>query len=235
MRPVPRNDPAPLERALGHSFSDRDLLALALTHRSVSGSRNNERLEFLGDSVLGHVIAAELFVRFPAATEGHLTRARARLVNGDALARIGERFVLGDYVRLGPGEMKSGGHRRGSILADCVEALIGAVYLDAGLETARARVLDWYRPLLEELRIELVRKDPKTRLQEFLQGRGLPLPRYDVLETTGKSHEQRFRVSCDCDGLDAPVEAWGDSRRVAEQIAAEAILARLENPGGPRG
>lgn len=235
MRPAPRSDPAALERALGHTFGDRDLLTLALTHRSASGSRNNERLEFLGDSVLGHVIAAELFLRFPAATEGQLTRARARLVNGEALARIGEHFALGDFVRLGPGEMKSGGFRRGSILADCVEALIGAVYLDAGLETARARVLAWYAPLLESLRIEQVSKDPKTRLQEFLQGRGLPLPRYEVLETTGKSHEQRFRVACTCEGIEAPVEAWGDSRRVAEQIAAEAILARLEQPGGPRG
>ncbi|MFZ5757505.1 MAG: ribonuclease III [Pseudomonadota bacterium] len=225
------NDTVALEQALGHRFGDRDLLVLALTHRSISGSRNNERLEFLGDSVLGHVIAEELYRRFPRASEGELTRARARLVNGEALAGIAARFSLGEVVRLGPGELKSGGHRRGSILADCLEALIGAIHLDAGLPAARACVLAWYAPLLEELRIAEVVKDPKTQLQEFLQGRGLPLPRYDVLETAGKAHEQRFRVSCMADGLATPVEAWGDSRRVAEQIAAAEAMRQLN--GGP--
>lgn len=225
------NDPAALERALGHRFGDRDLLQLALTHRSVSGTRNNERLEFLGDSVLGHVIAAELYTRFPRASEGELTRARARLVNGDMLARIATGFALGDYLRLGPGELKSGGHRRGSILADALEALIGAIHVDAGLATAQHCVLAWYAPLLADLRIDEVTKDPKTQLQEYLQGRGLPLPRYDVLETTGKSHAQRFRVACTADGLAAPVEAWGDSRRVAEQVAAQEVLRQLGADG----
>ncbi|MFZ5723988.1 MAG: ribonuclease III [Pseudomonadota bacterium] len=220
-------DPAALERLIGHHFGNRDLLQLALTHRSVSGSRNNERLEFLGDSVLGHVIAAELFVRFPRASEGELTRARARLVNGETLARIAGGFGLGEYVRLGPGELKSGGHRRASILADCLEALIGAVHVDAGLGAAGRCVLAWYEPLLADLRIDEVSKDPKTQLQEFLQGRGLPLPRYDMLETTGKAHAQRFRVSCMADGLSAPIEAWGDSRRLAEQIAAAEALRQL--------
>lgn len=220
-------DPAALEQALGHRFGDRDLLRLALTHRSVSGSRNNERLEFLGDSVLGHVIAAELFTRFPRASEGELTRVRARLVNGEALSRIAGGFSLGQYILLGPGELKSGGFRRGSIQADALEALIGAIHLDAGLETARRCILAWYAPLLAELRIDEVSKDPKTRLQEFLQGRGLPLPRYDVLETTGKAHAQKFRVACMADGLDAAVEAWGDSRRIAEQVAAAEVLRRL--------
>jgi ribonuclease-3 len=224
-------DPAELEQALGHRFGNRDLLQLALTHRSVSGSRNNERLEFLGDSVLGYVIAGVLFQRFPRASEGQPTRARARLVNGDALARIATGFGLGDHVRLGPGELKSGGHRRTSILADCQEALIGAIYRDAGLEVAARCVLGWYAALLDELRIDEVQKDPKTQLQELLQGRGLPLPRYEVLETTGKAHAQRFRVSCMADGLETPIEAWGDSRRIAEQIAAEAALQQL---GAPR-
>ncbi|MFP5440902.1 MAG: ribonuclease III, partial [Gammaproteobacteria bacterium] len=176
------------------------------------------------DSVLGHVIAAELFLRFPRASEGELTRARARLVNGEALARIANGFALGEYVRLGPGEIKSGGHRRASILADCLEALIGAIHLDAGLEAASRCVLAWYAPLLDELRIDEVQKDPKTQLQELLQGRGLPLPRYEVLETSGQAHAQRFRVSCMAEGLPAPVEAWGDSRRIAEQIAATEAL-----------
>lgn len=225
---LPKTD-ATLEAAIGHVFADRGLLLLALTHRSASGSANNERLEFLGDSILGHVIAAELFHRFPAATEGQLTRARARLVNADALARIADRLDIGGNLRLGPGELKSGAWRRGSILADAVEALIGAVLLDAGMEKARYCILAWYEPLLAGLRMEEVIKDPKTRLQEYLQGRGLPLPRYEVIETTGKAHEQRFRVLCTAEGV-KPVEAWGDSRRVAEQIAAEAVLTQLESP-----
>lgn len=224
---VVASNTAVLERALGHQFADRSLLELALTHRSISGSRNNERLEFLGDSVLGYVIAAELYRRFPKASEGELTRARAQLVNEAALARMAQTLALGDFVRLGPGELKSGGHRRSSILADCLEALIGAIHLDSGLPAAAECVRNWCAPLLDELRIEAVTKDPKTQLQEFLQGRGLPLPRYDVLETTGKAHAQKFRVSCTADGLPGVIEAWGDSRRVAEQIAAAAALQQL--------
>lgn len=221
------NDLAALERALGHVFADRALLELALTHRSISGSRNNERLEFLGDSVLGYVIAAELYNRFPRASEGELTRARARLVNEAALARIAQTLALGNHVRLGPGELKSGGHRRSSILADCLEALIGAIHLDRDLPAAARCLLVWYAPLLDELRIEAVTKDPKTLLQEYLQGRGLALPRYEVLEISGKAHVQKFRVSCTAEGLDGVIEAWGDSRRVAEQIAAAAALQQL--------
>ncbi|MFP5382868.1 MAG: ribonuclease III [Gammaproteobacteria bacterium] len=227
MRSPSGSDLDALQRALGHSFQNRDLLLLALTHRSVSGSRNNERLEFLGDSVLGHVIAADLFTRFPAASEGQLTRARARLVNGETLSQMAVDLDLGNHVRLGPGELKSGAFRRTSILADCVEALIGAIYLDAGLEAARRCVLAWYAPRLASLDLEHVEKDPKTRLQEYLQARGLPLPRYEVLETTGKSHAQQFRVSCTVDGLAAPASAWGGSRRIAEQVAAGYILESL--------
>jgi ribonuclease-3 len=225
---VPAKTDAELEAAIGHTFADRGLLLLALTHRSASGRANNERLEFLGDSVLGHIMAAELFQRFPAATEGQLTRARARLVNAEALARIAQRLDIAGNLRLGPGELKSGAWRRSSILADTVEALIGAVLLDAGIERARACVLAWYAPQLAGLRMEEVVKDPKTRLQEFLQGRGMPLPKYDVVEIAGKAHEQRFRVVCHAQGVPT-VEAWGDSRRIAEQIAAEGVLAQLES------
>lgn len=227
MRSPSGSDLDALQRALGYSFQNRDLLLLALTHRSVSGSRNNERLEFLGDSVLGHVIAADLFTRFPAASEGQLTRARARLVNGEALSQMAVDLGLSGHVRLGPGELKSGAFRRSSILADCVEALIGGIYLDAGLEAARCCVLAWYAPRLSQLDIDLVDKDPKTRLQEYLQARGLPLPRYEVLETTGKSHAQQFHVSCTVDGLVEPASAWGVSRRIAEQVAAGCILESL--------
>ena len=215
------------EAAIGHVFADRRLLELALTHRSVSGSANNERLEFLGDSLLGHVIADVLFRRFPAASEGELTRARARLVNADALTRVAASLGLADHLRLGPGELKSGTWRRGSVLADTVEAVIGAILLDAGAEKARECMLAWYAPLLADLRMEEVIKDPKTRLQEYLQGRGLPLPKYEVLETTGKAHVQRFRVACTAEGA-TPVEAWADSRRIDEQIAAEGVLAQLQ-------
>lgn len=231
--PSRTSDPAALERVLGYSFRDRELLQLALTHRSISGSRNNERLEFLGDSVLGHVIAADLFARFPSASEGQLTRARARLVNGETLSRLAVELAIGDHVRLGPGELKSGSYRRGSILADCVEALIGAICLDGGLDEARRCLLAWYAPRLGELALEDVEKDPKTRLQEHLQGRALPLPRYEVLETSGKSHEQQFRVSCTVQGLAVPVEAWGGSRRIAEQIAAAQVLALLSGEKSP--
>lgn len=228
MRSASGTDPGALERALGYRFRDRDLLQLALTHRSASGSRNNERLEFLGDSVLGHVIAAELFTRHPGATEGQLTRARARLVNGETLSQLAAELGVGDHVRLGPGELKSGAWRRTSILADCVEALIGAIHLDAGLDEARRCVLAWYGPRLDDVAPAALAKDPKTRLQEYLQARGLPLPRYAVLETAGQAHAQQFHVSCLVDGLSGPVDAWGASRRIAEQVAAGQVLALLQ-------
>lgn len=233
MRPPSGSSLAALERALGHSFRDRELLMLALTHRSASGSRNNERLEFLGDSVLGHVIAADLYARFPRAGEGQLTRARARLVNGDMLARLADGLSLGDRVRLGPGELKSGAWRRSSILADTVEALIGAVFLDAGLDAARQCVLGLYAGHLGDLDLDAVEKDPKTRLQEHLQARGLPLPRYEVVQTTGKQHAQQFQVSCQVEGLASPLLAWGGSRRIAEQGAALLVLDALAQVAAP--
>lgn len=170
-----------LERKLGYTFRDQDLMVLALTHRSFAG-RNNERLEFLGDAILNFVIGEALFTHFPQAREGQLSRLRARLVKGETLALLARGFEIGDYLRLGSGELKSGGYRRESILADAMEALIGAIYLDTGMDSARERIMDWLGPQLRELTPVDTNKDPKTRLQEFLQSRGCELPRYDVVD-----------------------------------------------------
>ncbi|MFI2810610.1 MULTISPECIES: ribonuclease III [Microbulbifer] len=205
-------------RRLGHHFERPELLELALTHRS-HGSRNNERLEFLGDSILGFTIGAALFEQFPAGREGQLTRLRAQLVSGEMLAKLAREMELGECLRLGEGEMKSGGHRRASILADAVEALIGAIYLDAGLEAARARVLDWYSTRLQGLSLETA-KDPKTRLQEWLQARQRPLPEYRVVDVAGAEHAQRFVIECKVEGLADAVRAEASSRRAAEKAAA---------------
>lgn len=223
---------APLDRlakALELKFDNPALLELALTHRSVS-QQNNERLEFLGDAVLGCVIAAELFERFPQASEGQLTRLRASLVKGDTLARIGRDLGLGDYLRLGSGELKSGGFRRGSILACAVEAIIGAVCLDSGFEAARALVLRLFHHRLAEASPEAAVKDAKTRLQELMQSRKLPLPVYELAAVDGEPHAQTFRVSCQVAALDAPVAGRGDSRRKAEQDAARRAYEMLSRP-----
>ena len=214
-----------LSQRLGYQFRDEALVTLALTHRS-RGGHNNERLEFLGDSILNFVIADELYRRFGAAREGKLSRLRARLVKGETLAEVARDFDLGEFLLLGSGELKSGGHRRESILADAVEALIGAIYLDAGLEVARERILAWFDSRLDSLSLEDPIKDPKTRLQEFQQGRHQRLPQYDVVAIEGPSNKQSFTVTCvvpDCD----PMTAKGTSRRGAEQAAAELVLERL--------
>lgn len=175
-----------LERKLGYTFKDRDLMVLALTHRSYAG-RNNERLEFLGDAILNFVIGEALFHHFPQAREGQLSRLRARLVKGETLALLARGFEVGDYLRLGSGELKSGGFRRESILADAMEALIGAIYLDTGMDSARERIIAWLGPQLRELTPVDTNKDPKTRLQEFLQSRGCDLPRYEVVGYPGRT------------------------------------------------
>ncbi|MCZ8131349.1 MAG: ribonuclease III [Steroidobacteraceae bacterium] len=213
-------------RALGHRFADADLVTAALTHRSARGS-HNERLEFLGDAVLSLGVAGLLFREFGAAAEGDLSRYRAALVSGEALADVAESLGVGEHLRLGPGELKSGGFRRRSILADALEALIGAVYLDAGFEAARALVERLVRPRLDSLPAALALKDAKTRLQEWLQGRGLPLPRYAVLDVRGEPHDQLFTVRCEIEAVGGPFEGRGPSRRRAEQEAAEAALERL--------
>lgn len=211
---------------LGHNFSDQSLLRTALTHRSF-GIPNNERLEFLGDGILDCVIAAALFHRFPNLPEGDLSRLRANLVRQEALHRLATSLNIGDSLRLGEGELKSGGAQRPSILADALEALFGAIYLDAGFDAAHAVVVNLYTPLLDELKPGQVQKDPKTSLQEWLQGRKKPLPRYQLLEASGAAHEQRFEVACEIDNPPLRTIGHGASRRIAEQVAAEKALKEL--------
>lgn len=215
-----------LERQLGYSFKDPSLMLLALTHRSFAGS-NNERLEFLGDAILNFAAGEALFVRFPLAREGQLSRLRARLVKGETLARLARGFDLGEYLQLGSGELKSGGFRRESILADALEALIGAIYLDAGMDVARERVLAWLTHELEGLTLVDTNKDPKTRLQEFLQSRGCELPAYDVVDIQGDPHCRSFIVECRVSLLKENTQGQGASRRIAEQVAAAAALQAL--------
>lgn len=218
-----------LEKLLGHCFADQQLLQQALTHRSV-GSRNNERLEFLGDAILGSVIAAELYRRYPEAKEGKLSRLRANLVRRESLAEIAQSLGLGQYLKLGGGERKSGGHQRDSILSDTVEALIGAVFLDSDFATCQCCILDLFADRLGSLSDIAFLKDAKTRLQEYLQSRQQPLPEYIVSEVSGKAHDQFFTVECVVSGSDLPPgRGEGSNRRHAEQNAAEDILARLEN------
>ncbi len=216
-----------LQRKLGHSFRDLDRLELALSHRSV-GANNNERLEFLGDSILGLVIAEALFQKFPKAKEGQLTRLRAQLVREETLAEIAREMALGDCLHLGGGELKSGGFRRASILADAVEALIGAIYLESGLEHTRECLLGWYSDRLDQLSSADALKDSKTCLQEFLQGRRLSLPRYELVSVEGQPHAQTFSCECHVEGLSAATLGVGPSRRIAEQEAARRALALLQ-------
>lgn len=211
---------AGLSRRIGHDFASEALLAQALTHRSF-GAVNNERLEFLGDSVLNCVVASLLYTRFPRLPEGDLSRLRAHLVKEATLSGIATGLALGDHIRLGEGELKSGGWRRPSILADAMEAIIGAVFLDAGFEKARDVVHGLYAPLLENLDPKRIGKDPKTLLQEYLQGRKLALPEYRLLATEGEAHCQVFRVECAIPTLDVRTQGEGGSRRIAEQQAAE--------------
>jgi len=212
----------------GHVFADPGLLARALTHRS-AGSPHYERLEFLGDALLNLIVAEQLYARWPKADEGAMTRARAELVRESALARVARELGIGAKLTLGPGEMKSGGHRRDSILADALEALIAAVYLDGGFDACRQVVLPWFEPLLAALPpLHQVGKDAKTRLQEWLQARQLPLPVYALLAETGDDHDKTFHVGCSLHEPALASEGCGSSRRAAEQAAAEAVLAELE-------
>jgi len=215
-----------LSQRLGHTFKDEELITLALTHRSRSGN-NNERLEFLGDSILNFVIAEALYKKFSHAKEGKLSRLRARLVKGETLAEIAKDFKLGEFLLLGSGELKSGGHRRDSILADAVEAIIGAIYLESGMDITRERILAWYEQRLNDLSLEDPIKDPKTRLQEHQQANRLSLPRYEVAAVGGPGNEQVFTVSCKIPQVEALVTAEGSSRRNAEQAAAKELLITL--------
>ncbi len=215
-----------IARTLRYRFNDSQLLQAALTHRS-AGSNNNERLEFLGDAILNFVISAELFGRFPYADEGSLSRLRATLVRGDTLAELARQIGLGDLLHLGSGELKSGGYRRDSILADAMEAVIGAVYLDAGIEAVRELILHMMGQRLVDASPGKAVKDPKTRLQEYLQSRRLPLPLYSVLAVQGEAHAQLFEVECRIEQLAEPIRGVGSSRRRAEQEAAAKALELL--------
>lgn len=218
-----------LQQRLGYEFKDPSLLVQALTHRSAS-SDNNERLEFLGDAILGFSVAEKLFEHFGDADEGRLSRMRAHLVKRDTLASIGSELKLNQHLLLGPGEMRSGGQSRSSTLADAVEAIIAAVYLDSGIEAARSLIARLLGDRLTNSESVLQVKDPKTRLQEFLQSRQLSLPVYEVIEVSGEQHDQMFAVRC-CIDAERCSEGTGASRRKAEQAAAAAMLSKLGQVG----
>jgi len=219
-----------LQKHLDYVFNDPALAHRALTHKSAN-KENNERLEFLGDSLLGYVIAENLFQRFPTASEGELSRIRAGLVNKSTLADIGRSIELGSQLQLSIGEMKSGGKQRDSILSDAVEALIAAVYLDGGLDACRAMVLKLSESGISKISLAEEQKDCKTRLQEMLQGRNLNLPEYKVVEIGGQAHDQTFTVQCKVDLLPEVQQGTGKSKRVAEQQAAEKVLLLLDEQG----
>ncbi|MEW5786512.1 MAG: ribonuclease III [Pseudomonadota bacterium] len=224
-----------LESRLGHAWQNRDLLIQALTHRS-HGARNNERLEFLGDGVLNCVVGLMLYQRFPALPEGRLSRLRANLVNQDSLHAIALELELGPHLRLGEGELKSGGAQRPSILADALESLLGATLLDGGFEAARSLVERLFTPAISAINPSQQGKDAKTRLQEWLQPRRLGLPAYTLMDTSGQAHAQTFHVECRIDPLGVATRGQGGNRKAAEQMAAEAALAILESRATlPRG
>jgi len=218
-----RRDSSQLCARIGYEFNDSDLIKTALTHRSAS-NKNNERLEFLGDSILGIVISEYLFNTLDKAQEGELSRIRASLVKGDKLAELANGIDLGDYIYLGSGELKSGGFRRASILADALEAIFGAVLIDAGYQRCKELILFIYKNELQALPKAADIKDSKTQLQEFLQSRQLALPEYEVVNISGEPHQQNFTVSCQVAELDQVLEGMGGSRRKAEQDAASKML-----------
>ncbi|MEZ0232963.1 MAG: ribonuclease III [Methylophilaceae bacterium] len=209
-----------LARLIGYDFIQPSLFVQALTHRSHSGL-NNERLEFLGDGMLNFIIANQLYLRYPRLSEGDLSRLRAQLVKEATLSSIAKDLNLGDALLLGEGELKSAGWRRPSVLADALEAIIGAVFLDGGFAAAESLVIRLYASLFEQIDPKSIGKDPKSLLQEYLQGRKLELPEYNVLEITGEAHNQAFRVACVIPKLNIQTFGEGTSRRIAEQASAE--------------
>lgn len=217
---------------LGYEPRQPALFRAALTHRSAPGP-NNERLEFLGDAVVNLVVAHHLYVAFPDATEGDLSRLRARVVSGEPLAEVAASIELGEALQLGSGELKTGGFRRQSILADALEAVLGALYLDGGLAVAEGVIGRLFEPRIAALPAPEELKDAKTRLQEYLQSRGLTLPRYKVERVEGEAHAQTFHVACEVPALRLAGEGRGSSRRRAEQEAAERILSSIDNGTGP--
>jgi len=223
---VPSKQSNALSRQLGHVFAQPQLLQRALTHRSYA-PEHNERLEFLGDSVLGCVIAKHLYDSYPQLSEGELSRLRSNLVREDTLAALAQQLELGSHLRLGEGERKSGGCRRPSILADAVEALFGAVLLDGGFIAAEKVVLGLFVPYLAKTDVQTLGKDAKTLLQEYLQGKRIPLPTYSVIATQGLAHEQSFEVECAIPSLKIATRGTGSSRRNAEQQAAQAAYQQI--------
>lgn len=215
-----------LSESLGYHFNNLNLLEHALRHRSM-GKPSNERLEFLGDAVLNYVITAKLFNLYPNVEEGDLSRWRANLVKGEVLAELAQDLKLGKYMRFGSGELRSGGPQRKSILADAMEAVIGAIYLDSNIEVCQSRILFWYEKRLQQIAI-ISQKDPKTRLQELLQVRKLSLPDYKVVSIKGAAHEQIFSIECRVNGLELVTTGVGSNKRSAEQEAAEKFLAKIE-------
>lgn len=216
-----------LVKTLGLQFNQPELLTTALTHRSM-GASNNERLEFLGDSILGFVIAQKLYDSFPNASEGVLSRLRASLVNQDSLAELARKHQLGDYLILGSGELKSGGFRRDSILSDAIEAIIGALFKDQGIEACQTWILKLFTEKLAELTADNWQKDPKTQLQELMQSRGVELPEYQLVTMSGLPHSQSFKITCRTPLSDEVCTGSGGSRKKAEQSAAEQMLALLK-------
>ena len=216
-----------LNTSTGYQFRRKELLEQALTHRSYSRNLNNERLEFLGDSILNLVISNHIYLQFDGASEGDLSRIRASLVKQETLADVAREIGLGDHIHLGGGELKSGGFRRESILSDALEALIAAIYLDSDYAQAESVILHLFRDLLQNVDVDSNLKDAKTRLQEYLQARQKELPRYTVDQTSGQSHNQVFTVSCELVDLELQGRGKGSSRKKAEQQAAQNILDRL--------
>ena len=214
-----------LEANLQYKFINQDLLDTALRHRSV-GKISNERLEFLGDAVLNLIIAAELYNKYPNLREGQLSRLRSNLVRKETLAELAKGFAIGDFLYLGVGEKKTGGSGRASILADALEAIIGAIYLDSNINVCQQVILNWYTDRLTDL-VSTSQKDPKTILQEYVQAHKLPLPAYEVVATEGKVHKQIFHIACKVAGLDIAAQGQGLSKQEAEQNAAKEFLEQL--------
>lgn len=218
-----------LQRLMGiinYSFKDIHLLELALTHRSMGG-KNNERMEFLGDSLVNLMIAEAIYLKLGKANEGEMSRLRSSLVSGEALAGVARELGIGEYIYLGQGELKSGGHNRSSILACTVESIIGGIYLDSDFNTCKATVLGWFKTRIDSLSLEDECKDTKTRLQEYLQGKKMPLPKYTLMKTEGQAHDQMFTVQCEVMDLGITMTAKSTTRRQAEKDAAKLILEKL--------
>ena len=211
---------------LGHEFNDQELLKLALTHRS-KGSKNYERLEFLGDSILGFVVAEWLYREFPKLAEGNLSRMRASLVRKETLAVVARELKLGDYLFLGEGELKSGGFNRDSILSDTVESIIGAIYLDSGFANASRFIFEKFTEQFEQVHQRSIFKDAKSRLQELMQKQAMSLPVYQIIETSGAQHEQEFAIECNLPDLGIRATGTANSRRQAEQKSAQQLLEQL--------